>query len=201
MERITKSQYLAIPKAYRGTFEDVRGDHPEWKGRRTAFLPGHGTVLFIEGVSFEIVDDVKHYAVCISDADGGSGEMKCTAKNKTEARQRGREYIKAWKLRGAKSNTSGKWMLRRCRSMKLKAELDGVQAVFQKNIDQIKAYAPRLKASGRRLARSISLSPLWCIAPQKTLSARFTTTISSAGAVVWTPSPTRTANRWTRWKP
>ena len=33
--------------------------------------------------------------------------------------------------------------------MKLKAELDGVQAVFQKNIDQIKAYAPRLKASGR----------------------------------------------------
>ena len=33
MERITKSQYLAIPKAYRGTFEDVRGDHPEWKGR------------------------------------------------------------------------------------------------------------------------------------------------------------------------
>lgn len=92
MERITKSQYLAIPKAYRGTFEDVRGDHPEW----------NGTVLFIEGVSFEIVDDVKHYAVCISDADGGSGEMKCTAKNKTEARQRGREYIKAWKLRGAK---------------------------------------------------------------------------------------------------
>ena len=33
--------------------------------------------------------------------------------------------------------------------MKLKAELDGVHAVFQKNIDQIKAYAPRLKASGR----------------------------------------------------
>ena len=119
------------------------------KAGAPAFLPGHGTVLFIEGVSFEIVDDVKHYAVCISDADGGSGEMKCTAKNKTEARQRGREYIKAWKLRGAKSNTSGKWMLRRCRSMKLKAELDGVQAVFQKNIDQIKAYAPRLKASGR----------------------------------------------------
>lgn len=32
------------------------GDHPEWKGRRVAFLPGHGTTLFIEGVSFEIVD-------------------------------------------------------------------------------------------------------------------------------------------------
>ena len=106
---LTNLKYLAIPKAYRGTFEDVRGDHPEWKGRRTAFLPGHGTVLFIEGVSFEIVDDVKHYAVCISDADGGSGEMKCTAKNKTEARQRGREYIKAWKAAMAQNRIqSGK---------------------------------------------------------------------------------------------
>lgn len=149
MERITKSQYLAIPKAYRGTFEDVRGDHPEWKGRRTAFLPGHGTVLFIEGVSFEIVDDVKHYAVCISDADGGSGEMKCTAKNKTEARQRGREYIRAWKLRGAKIEYIREMDAQEVQEYEAKAELDGVQAVFQKNIDQIKAYAPRLKASGR----------------------------------------------------
>lgn len=102
MERITKSQFFAIPKAYRGIYSDAQGDHPEWKGRRTAFLPGHGTALFIEGVSFEIVDDVKHYAVCIRDADGYSGEMKCTAKNKTEARAHGREYIRAWKLRGAK---------------------------------------------------------------------------------------------------
>ena len=53
MERITKSQYLAIPKAYRGTFEDVRGDHPEWKGRRTAFLPGHWNRPLYRGVSFE----------------------------------------------------------------------------------------------------------------------------------------------------
>ena len=66
------------------------------------FSTGHGTTLFIEGVSFEIVDEEKHYAVCIYDLDGGSGEMKCTAKNKTEARRKGREYIKAWKLRGAK---------------------------------------------------------------------------------------------------
>lgn len=35
--------------------------------------------------------------------------------------------------------------------MKLKAELDGVQAVFQKNIDQIKAYAPN-KVFENRLA-------------------------------------------------
>lgn len=33
--------------------------------------------------------------------------------------------------------------------MKLRSELGGVQAAFQKNIEQIKAYAPRLKASGR----------------------------------------------------
>ena len=99
---ISRSQFLAIPKAYRGVYSDVQGVHPEWKGRRTAFLPGHGTTLFIEGVSFEILDDEKHYAVCIYDLDGGSGEMKCTAKNKTEARRKGREYIKAWKLRGAK---------------------------------------------------------------------------------------------------
>lgn len=102
MEQITRSQFLAIPKAYRGVYSDVQGVHPEWKGRRTAFLPGHGTTLFIEGVSFEIVDEEKHYAVCIYDLDGGSGEMKCTAKNKTEARRKGLEYIKSWKLRGAK---------------------------------------------------------------------------------------------------
>lgn len=57
MEQITRSQFLAIPKAYRGIYSDVQGVHPEWKGRRTAFLPGHGTTLFIEGVSFEIVDE------------------------------------------------------------------------------------------------------------------------------------------------
>ena len=62
------------------------------------FFQATGTTLFIEGVSFEIVDEEKHYAVCIYDLDGGSGEMKCTAKNKTEARRKGREYIKAWKL-------------------------------------------------------------------------------------------------------
>ena len=42
MEQITRSQFLAIPKAYRGVYSDVQGVHPEWKGRRTAFLPGHG---------------------------------------------------------------------------------------------------------------------------------------------------------------
>ena len=58
MEYITKKQYAAIPSDYKGRWMDYHGDHPEWKGRRTAFLPGHGTTLHIEGVSFEIVEEV-----------------------------------------------------------------------------------------------------------------------------------------------
>jgi hypothetical protein len=58
MERITKEQYNAIGNDYKGRYMDYDGKHPEWKGRRVAFLPGHGTTLFIEGVSFEIVEEV-----------------------------------------------------------------------------------------------------------------------------------------------
>lgn len=57
MEYITKKQYDAIPADYKGRWMDYHGDRPEWKGRRTAFLPGHGTTLFVEGVSFEIVGE------------------------------------------------------------------------------------------------------------------------------------------------
>lgn len=149
MEQITRSQFLAIPKAYRGIYSDVQGVHPEWKGRRTAFLPGHGTTLFIEGVSFEIVDEEKHYAVCIYDLDGGSGEMKCTAKNKTEARRKGREYIKSWKLRGAKIEYIRELDEQEVAQYEAKDELANVQAVFSENLDRIKEYAPQLKASGR----------------------------------------------------
>ena len=55
MERITKEQYNAIGNDYKGRYMDYDGKHPEWKGRRVAFL---GTTLFIEGVSFEIVEEV-----------------------------------------------------------------------------------------------------------------------------------------------
>jgi len=55
MERITQQEFDRIPSDYKGMFINYDGQHPEWKGRRTAFLPGHGTTLFIEGVSFEIV--------------------------------------------------------------------------------------------------------------------------------------------------
>ena len=58
MERITKEQYNAIGNDYKGRYMDYDGKRPEWKGRRVAFLPGHGTTLFIEGVSFEIVEEV-----------------------------------------------------------------------------------------------------------------------------------------------
>lgn len=52
--RISEQDFEAIPKDYKGTYSDFNGQHPEWKGKRTAFLPGHGTTLFIEGVSFII---------------------------------------------------------------------------------------------------------------------------------------------------
>lgn len=52
--RITEQEYEQIPKDYKGTYGNYNGRHPEWEGRRTAFLPGHGTTLFIEGVSFII---------------------------------------------------------------------------------------------------------------------------------------------------
>jgi len=54
MERITQREYDHIPADYKGIYSDYDSQHPEWRGRRTAFLPGHGTILFIEGVSFEI---------------------------------------------------------------------------------------------------------------------------------------------------
>lgn len=57
MERITRAEFDRIGADFKGIWHDYWGDHPEWKGRRVAFLPGHGTTLFIEGVSFEIVDD------------------------------------------------------------------------------------------------------------------------------------------------
>ena len=55
MKTITKEEYRNIPDDCKGTYIDYDGKHPEWEGRKTAFLQGEGTTLFIEGVSFEIV--------------------------------------------------------------------------------------------------------------------------------------------------
>jgi len=51
---ITEKEWEAIPGAYKGIYEDYDGNHPDWVGRKVAFLPGYGTMLFIEGVTFEI---------------------------------------------------------------------------------------------------------------------------------------------------
>ena len=59
LPRISQKDYDAIPQDYKGVYADYDGKHPEWAGRRTAFLPGHGTTLFIEGVSFIIEPDKK----------------------------------------------------------------------------------------------------------------------------------------------
>ena len=45
---------------------------------------------------------MKRYAVCITDDDGGTGEAVFTVKNKTEARARGRLYIRQWQLHNGK---------------------------------------------------------------------------------------------------
>ena len=55
MVRITKAEYDRIGSDYKSTYQDYQGNHPDWVGRHCAFLPGYGTILFIEGVSFEIV--------------------------------------------------------------------------------------------------------------------------------------------------
>lgn len=61
MKLISKEEFDKIPDDYKGVCEGL--DIPEWKGRRTAFLPGCGTTLFIEGVHFLVVEDYSHLPV------------------------------------------------------------------------------------------------------------------------------------------
>ena len=58
MERITRTEFEKLPREWKEPWHDYWGDHPEWLGKWTSLLPGHGTTLFIEGVSFEIVEAV-----------------------------------------------------------------------------------------------------------------------------------------------
>lgn len=44
----------------------------------------------------------KRYAVCITDDDGGTGEMAVIVENKSKARASGRAYIRAWSLPNGK---------------------------------------------------------------------------------------------------
>ncbi|OUO12640.1 hypothetical protein [Flavonifractor sp. An4] len=57
---ISKSEFSKIGDDYKGIFSDFQRTHPKWKGRRTAFLPGHGTTLFIEGIHFIVDGDCSH---------------------------------------------------------------------------------------------------------------------------------------------
>lgn len=63
--RITLSEYNALPQDYRGTWDTERYDLPNWAeirdkhmGKRTMLHYDNGaTVLLVEGLSFEIVED------------------------------------------------------------------------------------------------------------------------------------------------
>lgn len=50
---------LSREHGFTGIYIDYDGEHPEWKGKRTIMTGrnGPGTTLYIEGVSFEVVDD------------------------------------------------------------------------------------------------------------------------------------------------
>jgi hypothetical protein len=59
MKRITETEWNAIPKDYKDvwTSDDVRGTN--YNGRRTWMVAGdNGSTLLIEGVSFEIIEDL-----------------------------------------------------------------------------------------------------------------------------------------------
>lgn len=64
MRIITLSEYISIPKDYRGIWTVERWDLPDWEkmrtkhmGKRTMIAYDKGTCLLVEGLGFEIVDD------------------------------------------------------------------------------------------------------------------------------------------------
>lgn len=67
MPHLTLREFENIPEEYRGTYQAYSDVHPDWKGRRTAFLNNHGTTLFIEGVSF-VIDEGRPLEKLISSA-------------------------------------------------------------------------------------------------------------------------------------
>ena len=68
---ISKKEFAKIP--YKSTYIDIEGAHPERVGRRVAFLPGHGTTLFTEGIHFLVDGDSSHLPVlCKANAEVGA---------------------------------------------------------------------------------------------------------------------------------
>lgn len=58
MKILSKKEFAEIREDYKGVC--LGRDIPEWKGRRTVFLPGEGTTLSVEGVHFLVIDDYSH---------------------------------------------------------------------------------------------------------------------------------------------
>ena len=63
MEHISKQDFASIGDDFKGIYMDYQGVFPKRKGRRTAFLPGHGTTLYTEGIHFLVDGDYTHLPV------------------------------------------------------------------------------------------------------------------------------------------
>lgn len=85
MPHISQAEYDDIGNDYKGPYHDYHGDHPGWKGRKTAMLPGHGTNLFIEGISF-VVDEGKSLDQQISSAKTRTGAPSPTQSGPEQGR-------------------------------------------------------------------------------------------------------------------
>ncbi len=73
MLHISKADFDRISADYKGVYMDYHGTHPQRKGRRAAFLPGHGTTLFVEGIHFIVDGDYSHLPIlCKENAEDGA---------------------------------------------------------------------------------------------------------------------------------
>lgn len=73
MLHISKADFDRIGADYKDVYMDYHGTHPQRKGRRTAFLPGHSTTLFVEGVHFIVDGDYSHLPIlCKENAEEGA---------------------------------------------------------------------------------------------------------------------------------
>lgn len=73
MLHISKADFDRIGADYKGVYMDYQGVFPQRKGRRVAFLPGHGTTLFVEGVHFIVDGDYSRLPIlCKENAEEGA---------------------------------------------------------------------------------------------------------------------------------
>ena len=73
MLHISKAGFDRIGADYKGVYMDYNGTHPQRKGRRVAFLPGHGTTLYTEGIHFIVDGDYSHLPIlCKATAEEGA---------------------------------------------------------------------------------------------------------------------------------